>query len=341
MLVYKYRGGDDNIFKRDLESIEANTYWCASSEELNDPFETINIPDKFYKQTNFLTKIFGIQTKDTHQDLKTAFENLLSFDTKMGIYSLSKTWKDEILWTHYGNSHKGFCIEYDLDILLETYRTDKIYSFPIKYTSSPPEISLLDIPKGIQNGIIEKMAGYKSKRWEYEQEYRIITDRHGPQSYNFKALKSIYFGLRMSEQHKSKILKRLNGRGIKFYQMHQIEKSYKLEARQIPITINEVTYLRQIPSTITKGNPINYEIIERQYSKFNGKATSTVLLNSKIKEGEIKWVAKTIKENLFQNAKRIFISYFIKDQKDRGMAWVTSNFDSDELSIYINDHVEI
>jgi len=40
---------------------------------------------------------------------------------KIGIFSLSKKYDDELLWAHYANSHKGFCIEYDLEILLKLF----------------------------------------------------------------------------------------------------------------------------------------------------------------------------------------------------------------------------
>ena len=36
----------------------------------------------------------------------------------VGIYSLSRTPYDELMWSHYGESHEGFCIEYDLERLI-------------------------------------------------------------------------------------------------------------------------------------------------------------------------------------------------------------------------------
>jgi hypothetical protein len=38
---------------------------------------------------------------------------------KITVFTPSKTEKDELLWAYYANSHKGFCIEYDLEILLK------------------------------------------------------------------------------------------------------------------------------------------------------------------------------------------------------------------------------
>ncbi|MCZ7024199.1 DUF2971 domain-containing protein, partial [Salmonella enterica] len=35
----------------------------------------------------------------------------------LGIYSLSKTPTDALLWSHYGGSHKGIAIEFDTDLI--------------------------------------------------------------------------------------------------------------------------------------------------------------------------------------------------------------------------------
>ena len=60
-----------------------------------------------------------------------------------GVYSLIKPLDNEtfpcseLMWAHYADSHKGFCIEYDLDIrLAELYTNLPILSEPSKnYTS--------------------------------------------------------------------------------------------------------------------------------------------------------------------------------------------------------------
>lgn len=41
MHLYKYRGGDEVIFKRDLNSLVENFYWGAAIHTLNDPCEAL------------------------------------------------------------------------------------------------------------------------------------------------------------------------------------------------------------------------------------------------------------------------------------------------------------
>ncbi len=337
MIVFKYRGGDETVFQRDLDSLEKNLYYAPSYSDLNDPCETISDSEKFIRQSKNFSRFLGFNSKEALKIVDESYRNVLSFDKRMGIYSLSQSHLDELLWAHYANSHKGFCIEYDLDLLLETYKSDTKFSFPITYTNKPPVIGLFDIATSRNNGIVKKMGGFKSKRWAYEQEYRILTDHAGLHTYNFRAAKSIYFGLRMEEKQKSEIMYRLKGRGIKYYQIQQTPTSYNFTILPIEDTNGtEITYLCQIPSVITNARPIGYRIIEKDYWKFKGKATITVELNSLVKNLELEWLANTLRNNLFVQAERIFMFYYIRNQKDNDIAWATSHFENGEIKIRIN-----
>lgn len=342
MLVYKYRGGNNEVFKRDLESLENNLYYASSSLDLNDPCETITDSEKFISQSKSFSRFLGFKSKENLKVLDEAYRDVLSFDKKMGIYSLSQTYIDELLWAHYGNSHKGFCIEYELDLLLISYKSEKKFSFPITYNKKPPVIGMLDVATSKNNGIIKKMGGFKSRRWAYEQEYRIITDNYGLHSYDYQAVKSIYFGLRMEDAQRKEIMNRLKGRGIKYFQIQQIPTSYKFQIYPVEdINGNEVTYLCQIPSGVTQSEPIKFKIIDKDFWKFNGKATINIELNSIATISELQWLAKTIRNNLFIQAERIFMFYYITNQKDNDMAWATSHYENGVIKVWINEYVEI
>lgn len=337
MLVYKYRGGNDEVFERDLTSIERNYFWSSNFEELNDPWETIIKSDKFKIQSNSISWLFGKNAKEKFSNIHEALENLLSHNKKIGIYSLSKTYIDELLWAHYGNSHKGFCIEYDFEILLNSFKTEKIYSFPIKYNNSAPEIDFKDLSMK-NDDLILKMTGFKSKRWEYEQEHRIITNSFGKQPYEFNALKSIYFGLRMNENHKLEIMNRLKGRGIKYFQIIQIEKTYRFDIKPIiDPNKSEIIYFKQIPDSISN-NKIKIKILEKEFYLYNKKGTITIELENVISKDIIEKFADFIKEQLFQTAERVYIYYYLKEQKKNDIAWATSHITNGKLEIQINDY---
>lgn len=336
MLVYKYRGGNDEIFERDLHSIINNYFWSSSFDGLNDPCENVVVSDKFLKQTKAISFLFSKKRNDAFIGLHSAFDNLLSVNKRIGIYSLSKTYLDELLWAHYANSHKGFCIEYDSDLLVSSFKTEKAFPFSVLYGNNPPEISIKDMT--IKNdGLIYKMTAYKSKRWEYEQEYRIVTDNFGKQSYDFKAVKSIYFGLRMQTNQKMEIMKQLCDREIKFYQIEHLKKSYKFKAILLENPFSsEVKYMNAIPASITGREAIKFKILEQYFIKYSLKGNITIEIESIISEKEIKWIANTIKNQLFHTAERLYIFYNLKNIK-LDIAWATSHFEKDELKITIND----
>ena len=217
MLVYKYRGGS---FKRDLQSLKNDTFWASNTKQLNDPYEGfISIKD-YQQQLNNLKNIFS-QHRAHLTLIEQSLKNIIDMkDTKLGILSLSKRYDDELLWAHYANSHKGFCIEYDLDRLLSK-QNPKHRFFDIQYSDKIPNLDFSQLlGQNDPDILIKKMLGYKSKRWEYEQELRIITENQGINTYDYRAVKAIYFGLKTPKPTISKTMKTLQGRKIKYYQMN-------------------------------------------------------------------------------------------------------------------------
>lgn len=340
MLVYKYRGGSDEIFRRDLDSLEKNYYWSANLESLNDTQENMIFPDKFVKQSNFLSRFFGKKSKDALLNVHEALDIFLSHKNRVGIYSLSRTFNDQLLWSHYGNSHTGFCIEYELNNLLDNHVHENRYSFPVLYNLNPSEIDLKDVSSASKNNVlIQKAFGCKSKKWEYEKEYRIVNDDFGKHSYDFKAVKAIYFGLRMPASQKEEVIKRLNGRGIKYYQIVQLEKKYELDAVLInDIDDAELNYLKYIPIEITNDKSIDYEIFENYYIKISKKAEIKIELESVISHDQISWLSNIFKEHLFQGAERIFIFYYLESE-GRDYVWATSHIINGEMEISIKNNM--
>lgn len=336
MLTYKYRGGNDDIFRRDLDGVVNNYFWSSNFETLNDPCENIVISDKFLTQTKSLSFLLSKKRKDALKNLHDAFENLLSVNKRIGIYSLSKSYLDELLWAHYANSHKGFCLEYDSELLLKSFKTERVYPFSVSYENKPPEITVADI--SIKNdGLIFKMTGFKSKRWEYEQEFRIITDNSGKQSYDYQSLKGIYFGLRMEESQKMEMMKKLCDREINFYQIELLDKTYKFKAVKIKNPfIPEVKYLSAIPASVTGGKKVDFKITENIFYKLNSKGTMTIELESVVSEKEIGWIATIINNQIFHTAERIYIFYNLKNV-DLDMAWATAHTENGEIKITINN----
>ena len=136
---------------------------------------------------------------------------------------------NELLWAHYANSHKGFCIEYDLD-KLDTCITSIIdYRIDVEYQENKPTISSDD---SIEVKI-KKAFSTKSLAWAYENEFRLIFSLSGVKKISFDAIRAIYFGLNMPLAERNAIVNGLKDKGIEFYQIERVGKDYKLSASKL------------------------------------------------------------------------------------------------------------
>ena len=109
MKLYKYRA---DIY-RDLLTLVNNQIYAPTVQNLNDPAETIVNDSKMYEVFNLMEKS-GLPiniAKDNYAKI------IAQARTELGIFSLSKTVVNELLWAYYTNGHKGFCIEYDSEQL--------------------------------------------------------------------------------------------------------------------------------------------------------------------------------------------------------------------------------
>ena len=260
--AYKYRANTELLedkSKRDVMSLANNVIYAAKIQKLNDPFEgSVELLE--YEER----KHWGIIQK-----LYTA-----------GIYSLSKPKSDEtfpcneLLWAHYANSHKGFCIEYDLDKLskhtLSNY--DISHVLHVSYENERPKVSANDSVIQIQKEVL----GKKSLAWECENEVRLVFEKYGKKIIPEDAVTAIYFGLKISLKDRQEIMKRMSGRNVEFYQIEHVGNLYQLKATKLSFdysyeiinvehkpTINYYTILYKSPNK--DGNSINefFEQIKR------------------------------------------------------------------------------
>jgi len=226
MKGYKYRSIDqdnlENTLNKDVESLIANQLYASPFKALNDPFENI------YNETisDFMNQI----GKDTY-DVKPKLEKVLEAISNVGIYSLSKSYNNELMWAHYANSHKGFCIEYDIDKLETSYRIPKtVHQFEVCYESKPQTLNIYDVGK--PNGL-KKLLAIKSKTWNYEKEIRLVFDTAHLKDYLPSALTGIYFGSEMKKEHKNYLIDALKDKNVKFYDINRKANSYKLDCKLI------------------------------------------------------------------------------------------------------------
>ncbi|MCM1077901.1 MAG: DUF2971 domain-containing protein [Bacteroidales bacterium] len=210
---------DSDGSKRDVRTICDQQLFAATYRALNDPFECcVRYKDDYAKDKAFETKI-----------------NSLVYNA--GILSLFKALpsenfpSSETMWTYYANSHHGFCIAYDLDVL-ESSRTDGfdlIDCIDIKYQNNSPEIFSSDTAEIMR----EKHFGRKSLSWKKENEVRLVFSTAGLKNIPQNGIIAVYFGLNMPLEGRQKIMSRLKHLDIDFFQIETIPNRYKLKATKV------------------------------------------------------------------------------------------------------------
>lgn len=211
-----------NEFNRDVQTIQDNKIWFSDLESLNDPFE------KVYA-TQILDKSDGMNqiVNDFFIPFRTSIDD---FYKKVGILSLCRENSNLVMWSHYADNHKGYCIEYDITSNnfdeLNFENKDEVFLFNIEYENSP--IDYLSLPSNFQFYLRRK-----SKLWEYEKELRFISSRQGLHNIPDNSIKSIFLGANANNIVKNTLFILCKEKNINLYQTILSANSYELEFKRI------------------------------------------------------------------------------------------------------------
>ncbi|WP_223557866.1 DUF2971 domain-containing protein [Chryseobacterium lathyri] len=295
MKAYKYRSIEENLFKRDFKTLVNNTFYSPNYTTLNDPFD-IYFSEQISPLIKNLNKMFpSNDSSNFEKQLKT----VLNYKEKVGIYCLSKDFLNEQLWAYYASSYSGYCIEYDLDKLVDkSQNSDFEYKLEINYEDVIPIIDIGDIKN--QNSLIRKMYAVKKSNWKHEDEIRLIFNDYGFKKFHPSAITGIYFGHKTEEIVKEAFYNHFQNEDVKFYEIFpsNFKLDYKLiyeTKRKLKFDLNKFDFemLRsprenqweQIFDIYYKGNSNNEfeinEFIEAFKEKYCFKENTLYLFNNK------------------------------------------------------------
>jgi hypothetical protein len=170
--LFRYRSDSD----KSLESLINNKIWMATPKELNDPFECRFEFDLKKIEEEMYMECSELRGKDEKNiiDRKIAeklriFEGTLNSYKKLrnNLYMACFSERNDsiLMWSHYANFHKGFCIEYSRESLIIKYKRT---INPIIYDDN--RVNIWDI----NDDSWHKVILTKAFDWEYEKEYRFI-----------------------------------------------------------------------------------------------------------------------------------------------------------------------
>lgn len=243
-ILYKYMSINDNT----LDALENEYVWCGFAKDLNDPFEclikndeeekkeiyryadektlkTLDITNDKYKAT------YGYLREVVANNIIDSFSNIYK---KALITSFSEDNDNILMWSYYGDCHRGICVEY----LFEDINSTSLSAiFPVVYDENIPKIR--DYLKNNNIASIKQMTT-KYIGWQHENEWRIInpdTDNIFKIEYdddNIKGIKiilkakRIFLGCNIKEKKEKEIREIANRKGIPVIKLSINSDKYKI-----------------------------------------------------------------------------------------------------------------
>jgi hypothetical protein len=223
--------------KTSIELLVNKELWFARPDSLNDPFECQFDFDTMFDELNALPNI-------NKSDIDRKKESAFNIFNSLGICSFSRTRKNQLMWAHYADEHKGFCIGFN-EVILSKSET-ALKSVNVKYQSKTPKKEALIKIKGdptnaeltLNSEAMYSIIGTKYTSWKYERERRLIIASSNTYSFTPESVVSIALGLRMPERDKDTLMQLLSTpqwNHLKWYQAEKIKGKFALDFVQIKI----------------------------------------------------------------------------------------------------------
>ncbi|SDL65039.1 Protein of unknown function [Chryseobacterium taihuense] len=252
-ILYKYRDWGNNYHKK---IIIENQIFLSSQDGFNDPFdatipfrydESQLTPENIFKKLYESGKEFMPHLTDAElidecykQQHSGIFENgtywknyyneyVENVNKNFGILSLTTKNDNLLMWSHYANCHRGFCIGFNsiklFNLILGSLG-------PVVYSDEMPNVPLFD-KSGIEG--ITRLLNTKSLDWAYEEEYRIIKSFAANMAFTFEdetIVENVVLGLKMPDKCKEEVISLLRS---KFPQTKIYEATKDLERFKLNI----------------------------------------------------------------------------------------------------------
>ncbi len=287
-MIYKYF----TINEHSISNLIRNELYCQNYNSFNDPFECwftikegtphpINDPDRF----ETICKAWGYYPSDKMEsnfaDYFSYMEELESYQPDIQAYvngakitCFSEDDGNLLMWSHYADGLRGFCIEFDEKLLLSEEEKKEASIIPVSYIKHPPvidkmlyslandqiwynEMALEEDQKGnyvnaykqglkdanqLLKDLYTKTIASKPVNWKYEKEIRLVfysgKENLGGEFFHFpsSAIKSVILGERISTKSKETICEIINlkGTSISKKMAKRNPMSYQIEFENIP-----------------------------------------------------------------------------------------------------------
>jgi len=149
---------------------------------------------------------------------------------RIGVLCLSTERSDILMWSHYADSHRGICLEFDGHFEFFAAAQE------VKYPPARPRIN--PFRQG-QEEMMEAALLTKADHWGYEREWRLVQYAKGPGVYRFpdEALTGVILGAQISPENERKVCGWLEARRhpVKLYRSFPCDTTFSLTIAEVPL----------------------------------------------------------------------------------------------------------
>jgi len=264
--LYKYRFYEG--LKREhnfgTQALTEFKLYASSAQHFNDPFD--NSMPFLYTEESFTLDLFTQKYLRDHplrgrrpnidllMDATERYNYIKSYPERhwkenkeminqmdndfYGILSLTKKSDNLLMWSHYANFHKGYCIGWDANGLMEffgnNYQQFGCKIGPVDYRDEYPKL-VFQIDPDVGSSIQRCFS--KHTCWDYEQEYRVVLNKKADHiiTYPKELISEIYLGCKMSMEHSEEIKRFLRQTNLtpKLYQMEMSYNRFGLDQKEV------------------------------------------------------------------------------------------------------------
>lgn len=154
------------------------------------------------------------------------------------VLSLSANPGHILMWSHYSDQHRGFCVGFDWDKLAEALGAgSRVGGFYVRYEGDMPALSPSEFEA---REIVERSLETKYSCWSYEEEYRFFSSAEVPPLHVLPpgVVVEVTMGCEIDPKNRELLISALRARGDKGVRLYKATK----QIEQFALTRHEVEY---------------------------------------------------------------------------------------------------
>jgi len=203
--LYKYRSLMGESRDRTRRAIVDTEVYFSRCTQFNDPFDCrLNVRG------------------ETDDELRRQMDAVTE---SIEIFCLSECNGNLLMWSHYGDAHRGVCLEYSTsEGSLFGCSLDQV-----AYADAYPELSVTD---NVDLNWTRTYLSTKSDDWKYEKEWRIFYRTGGVHLAPSKDLSAVILGCMMSSEDREEVIQWVASRSTptRVYEARRDEGAFRVQA---------------------------------------------------------------------------------------------------------------